>query len=110
MLLDPISTYQSPFGLGDLKGNRETRIEDLKDLHNILGLDAFRKLILNFVKGNQLVIKGNNPRIVQSVISALKVSNTITVIAYYMYNFTILFSLVYLFIGNRILSQVNVVL
>ena len=87
MLLDPISTYQFPsFGLGGLKGDYETRIENLKDLYNILGLDAFRKLILNFVKGNQLVIKGNNPRIIQSVISALKVCNTIKIIAYYMYN------------------------
>ncbi|RIA90328.1 vesicle coat protein [Glomus cerebriforme] len=72
MLLDPIATCQSSFGLNCLKGDYETRIEDLKALYNILGLDAFRKLILNFVKGNQLIIRGNDPRIVQSVISNLK--------------------------------------
>ena len=98
MLLDPIATYQSPsFGLSGMKGDYETNIEDLKDLYNILGLDAFKKLTLNFVSGNQLVIKGNNPRIVQSIISVLKVSNTIIIIAYCLYNFTY-FSLVYLFI------------
>ncbi|GBC03143.1 hypothetical protein RclHR1_00050051 [Rhizophagus clarus] len=70
MLLDPNVTYKFP----SFEFNRsdETRIEDLKALYYILGLDAFRKLILNFVMGNQLVIKGNDSKIVQSVISILK--------------------------------------
>ncbi|EXX75713.1 Lst7p [Rhizophagus irregularis DAOM 197198w] len=70
MLLDPVATYKFP--PSDFNCLEETRIEDLKALYNILGLDVFRKLILNFVMGNQLVIKGNDPKIVQSVISILK--------------------------------------
>jgi hypothetical protein len=89
MLLDPVATCQSSsFGL---KEDYETRIEDLKALQNNLGLDDFRKLILNFVQGNQLVIKGNDPRIVRSIISILKVSNIIITIAYYINNYAILF-------------------
>lgn len=81
MLLDPVATYKFP--PSDFNCLEETRIEDLKALYNILGLDVFRKLILNFVMGNQLVIKGNDPKIVQSVISILKVNNVIIIIVYY---------------------------
>jgi hypothetical protein len=80
MLLDPMSTYN--FLSFDFNRLEETKIEDLKALYNILGLDVFRKLILNFVMGNQLIIKGNDPKIVQSVISILKVNNIIIIIAY----------------------------
>ncbi|CAI2165270.1 7090_t:CDS:2 [Funneliformis geosporum] len=73
MLLDPMTTYQPPpFGLNGLKGDNEVMIGDLKALQSILGLNAFRKLILNFVKGNQLVIRGNDPIILRCLINILK--------------------------------------
>ncbi|CAG8524895.1 16209_t:CDS:2, partial [Funneliformis caledonium] len=73
MLLDPMTTYQPPpFGLNGLKGDYEVMIGDLKTLQSILGLNAFRKLILNFVKGNQLVFRGNDPIIMRCIINVLK--------------------------------------
>ncbi|RIB13073.1 vesicle coat protein [Gigaspora rosea] len=50
----------------------DTRIENLKSLQNLLGVVNFRKLILNFIRGNQLIIRGSDSKIIKSIVSIIK--------------------------------------
>ncbi|CAG8663018.1 33787_t:CDS:2 [Gigaspora margarita] len=50
----------------------DTRIENLKSFQNLLGVVNFRKLILNFIRGNQLIIRGSDSNIMKSIVSIIK--------------------------------------
>ncbi|CAG8535102.1 24929_t:CDS:2 [Dentiscutata erythropus] len=49
-----------------------TPIENLKSLQNMLGIESFRKLVLNFIRGNQLIIRGSDSKIMRSIVSIIK--------------------------------------
>ncbi|CAG8636964.1 15706_t:CDS:2, partial [Cetraspora pellucida] len=49
-----------------------TWIENLKSLQNMLGVVNFRKLILNFIRGNQLIICGSDSKTIKSIVSIIK--------------------------------------
>ncbi|CAG8488434.1 11455_t:CDS:2, partial [Acaulospora morrowiae] len=76
LLLDPIYCY-------DAKGTNsnssscstdefDTRIDHIKDLYDLLGVQTFRKLVLNFARGNQMIIRSSEPTFVKSVVTILK--------------------------------------
>ncbi|CAG8521736.1 7155_t:CDS:10 [Ambispora leptoticha] len=68
----------SLFGKGNIfladskNSNSELRINNLPYLQSMLGISTFRKIVFNYVRGNQLIIRGSNQEIVKSIINVIK--------------------------------------